>query len=211
MPDVIRPTRTGSTLDRGPERMDNRRDGDPQVPVLLLPGWLSSGPGHWQMLWADLHPHWRVVDFGSWERPEPQAWQQALAAAIAACGRPPLLIAHSLGCLAVAGLLAQPEAPAVAATLLVAPPDPGRPDTPAPLRPFHPVPRARFGVPGQLLLSSDDPYATEAYALALAEAWGLEPLRLGPLGHINAESGLGSWPQGLALTEALLTRLGAAG
>jgi len=178
-------------------------------PVLLLPGWKSSGPGHWQILWAELHPHWRVVHFGRWEHPDPHAWQRVLAEAIAACERPPLLIAHSLGCLAAAGLIAQPEAPPIAGALLVAPPDPGRPDTPAPLRPFHPVARARFGVPGQLLLSSDDPYASEAFALELADAWGLEPRRLGPLGHINADSGLGSWPEGLALAGALLARVAA--
>ena len=183
----------------------------PPVPVLLLQGWLGSGPGHWQRHWLQLRPHWGLVDFGSWEQPDPRGWQQALAAAIAACERPPLLIGHSLGCLAAASLLSEPGAPRVAAALLVAPPDPGRPDTPEPLRPFHPVPRARFGVPGQLLLSSDDPYGSEAFALELAAAWGLEPLRLGPLGHINAESGLGAWPQGLALAEALLERVAAAG
>jgi predicted alpha/beta hydrolase family esterase len=73
------------------------------------------------------------------------------------------------------------------------------------------VPRARFSVPGQLLLSSDDPYGSEGFALELAAAWGLEPLRLGALGHINAESGLGAWPQGLALAEALLERVTAVG
>jgi len=177
------------------------------LPVLLLPGWQSSGPGHWQMLWAERHPAWRVVPFGSWQHPDPRAWRQALALAIDACPGPPLLIAHSLGCLAAAGLLTGAAAPPVAGALLVAPPDPGRPDTPAPLRPFHPVPRAPLGVLGQLLLSSDDPYASEAFSLELARAWGLEPLRLGALGHINADSGLGPWPQGLALAEALLARL----
>lgn len=181
----------------------------PEVPVLLLPGWQSSGPGHWQMLWAERHPSWQVVHFGQWQHPDPQVWRQALATAIQACERPPLLIAHSLGCLAAAGLIAQPDAPPIAAALLVAPPDPGRPDTPPPLRPFHPAARARFGVPGQLPFSSDDPYASEAFALELAAAWGLEPLRLGPLGHINADSGLGDWPQGLALAEALLSRVAA--
>lgn len=175
--------------------------------MLLLQGWLGSGPGHWQRHWLRLRPHWRLVDFGSWEQPDPRGWRSALAQAIAACERPPLLIAHSLGCLVLAG----PGAPEVAAALLVAPPDPGRPDTPEPLRPFHPVPRARFGVPGQLLLSSDDPYGSEVFALELAAAWGLEPQCLGPLGHINAESGLGAWPQGLALAEALLERVTAAG
>lgn len=179
----------------------------PVVPVLLLPGWQSSGPGHWQILWSQSHPDWQVVEFGDWQHPDPQAWRQALAAAIGACPSPPLLIAHSLGCLAAAGLLAEAGAPPIAAVLLVAPPDPGRPDTPAPLRPFHPVPRAPLGVPGKLLLSSDDPYASEAFALELARVWGLEPLRLGAMGHINADSGLGHWPQGLALAEALLARL----
>lgn len=201
MSDITRPS--------GPGRAT--RPGGNGVPVLLLQGWLGSGPGHWQRHWLRLRPHWRLVDFGSWDHPEPQGWRLALARAIGACERPPLLIAHSLGCLAAAGLLAEPGAPEVAAALLVAPPDPGRPDTPEPLRPFHPVPRVRFGVPGQLLLSSDDPYGSEAYALELAAAWGLEPLRLGPLGHINAESGLGPWPEGLALAEALIERVTADG
>ena len=179
------------------------------VPVLLLQGWLGSGPGHWQRHWMALRPHWQVVDFGSWEQPDPAGWRQALAAAIAACQGPPLLIAHSLGCLAAAALIASPEAPAIAGALLVAPPDPGRSDTPAPLRAFAPVARTRFAVPGRVLLSSDDPYASEAFGLELAAAWGLAPLRLGALGHVNADSGLGAWPEGLALAEALLTQLAA--
>lgn len=211
MPEARRSTPPDSVREHGPGRADIDRGGEPPVPVLLLPGWQSSGPEHWQMLWAERHPHWQVVQFGRWQHPDPTVWRQALAAAVSACERPPLLIAHSLGCLAAAGLIAEPQAPPIAAALLVAPPDPGRPDTPAPLRPFHPVPRARFAVPGQLLLSSDDPYASEAFGLDLAEAWGLEPLRLGPLGHINAESGLGLWPQGLALVEALLQRVSATG
>jgi hypothetical protein len=208
MPDVSGPGRLGGALDPGSRRPGSSPNAEP-VPVLLLPGWLSSGPGHWQILWAERRPHWRVVDFGQWERPDPASWRAALAAAIRACGRPPLLIAHSLGCLAAASLIAQPDAPQVAAALLVAPPDPGRPDTPEPLRPFHPVARGRFGVPGQLLLSSDDPYASEAFTLDLAAAWGLQPVRLGALGHINAESGLGHWPEGLLRAEALLAEVAA--
>jgi predicted alpha/beta hydrolase family esterase len=59
------------------------------VPVLLLQGWLGSGPGHWQRHWLWLRPHWQLVDFGSWEQPDPRGWRQALAQAIAACERPP--------------------------------------------------------------------------------------------------------------------------
>jgi predicted alpha/beta hydrolase family esterase len=26
------------------------------TPILIIPGWGSSGPGHWQTLWADTVP-----------------------------------------------------------------------------------------------------------------------------------------------------------
>jgi predicted alpha/beta hydrolase family esterase len=37
----------------------------------------------------------------------------------------------------------------------------------------------------------------------LAKAWGSELIDLGERGHINAQSGLGDWPQGLALLNQL--------
>lgn len=183
-------------------------DGIPEPPTLVLAGWLGSGPDHWQSHWLRQNPHWRPVEFGSWEWPDPAGWRRALAEAIDRCGEPPLLIAHSLGCLAAASLMAAADAPAIAAALLVAPPDPGRPDAPEPLRPFHPVARSPFGAPGLVVVSGDDPYAAESFGLELARAWGLEALRLGQHGHINAESGLGAWPEGLALAACLRRRLG---
>jgi predicted alpha/beta hydrolase family esterase len=174
------------------------------IPCLLLPGWLNSGPDHWQSHWERMRPSLRRVDFGEWTDPEPKAWTQRLRAAVAACPAPPLLIAHSLGCLAAAALAAEGEPPALAGALLVAPPDPARADTPTAIADFSPAPRHPFRTRGMVVYSSNDPYAEEAYALSMAEAWGLEPVRVGPLGHINAESGLGDWPQGLALLDRLL-------
>jgi predicted alpha/beta hydrolase family esterase len=178
------------------------------IPLLLVPGWRNSGPEHWQSRWQQLRPQLARVDFGEWHHPEPQAWTAALRQAVLACPRPPLLIAHSLGCLATANLLAQPIPPPIAAALLVAPPNPGQSHAPPELSPFDPPARRRFGVPGLVVISSNDAYAEETYGLELAKVWGLEVVQLGACGHINDESGHGDWPQGLALLDGLISSLG---
>jgi len=71
------------------------------------------------------------------------------------------------------------------------------------IRGFGPVARGRFKVPGLVVTSSNDPFAAEAFVLDLAQAWGLNTHRLGPCGHINADSGLGEWREGLALLAEL--------
>ncbi|MEW9625777.1 alpha/beta hydrolase [Rhodanobacter geophilus] len=35
-------------------------------------------------------------------------------------------------------------------------------------------------------------------------AWGSERVDIGDAGHVNAASGLGEWPQGLALLQGLI-------
>lgn len=177
------------------------------VPALLVPGWRNSGPEHWQSRWQLLRPQLQRVDFGEWHHPDPQAWTSALLRAVLACPQPPLLIAHSLGCLATANLMALPTPPPIAGALLVAPPNPGRADTPAALTLFAPPARPRFGVPGLVVISSNDAYAEEPYSLELARAWGLEVVRLGASGHVNDASGHGEWPEGLALLDGLMARV----
>ena len=54
---------------------------------------------------------------------------------------------------------------------------------------------------GASVISNSDPYCDEPYAAQLAKDWGASVERVGPLGHINAESGLGRWPQALAWIE----------
>lgn len=55
-----------------------------------------------------------------------------------------------------------------------------------------------------LVGSHDDPYCSFERAGTLAAAWGARLVDGGALGHINAESGLGAWPQGQALLLQLL-------
>jgi predicted alpha/beta hydrolase family esterase len=46
------------------------------------------------------------------------------------------------------------------------------------------------------MASSDDPYASLGYARQLAQDWGAAWHDLGARSHLNADSGLGDWPEG---------------
>jgi predicted alpha/beta hydrolase family esterase len=58
------------------------------------------------------------------------------------------------------------------------------------------------------VLSADDPFSDAGRGLQLAAAWGSEVVSLGAAGHINADSGLGDWPEGIALLRALAQSAG---
>jgi predicted alpha/beta hydrolase family esterase len=57
-----------------------------------------------------------------------------------------------------------------------------------------------------LILSVNDPYVTLPRAKEFAENWGTDICAVGELGHINADSRLGFWPQGLLMLGQLLAR-----
>ncbi|MBW8461950.1 alpha/beta hydrolase, partial [Acidovorax sp.] len=52
-----------------------------------------------------------------------------------------------------------------------------------------------------LMSSTTDPYSTPDFSAQCASAWNAKPVVLGARGHLNADSGLGDWPEGWALVE----------
>ena len=171
-------------------------------PVLLVPGIQGSGPTHWQSLWEAQHPGVQRVVQRDWDHPRMQR-----VGAGAGPGGPCVhgasrVVAHSLGCLVVAHWVARSTAPAHAA-LLVAVPDPEGEAFPRAASGFAPVPRRLPGLQAMVVSSSDDPYASPAYAERLMADWGSEWLALRAQGHLNAQSKLRDWPQGWALVERL--------
>src|SRR5690606_12700306 len=106
---------------------------------LIVPGWKGSGPLHWQSQWQARLPRATRVQQDDWEAPTRAAWVAALGVAIESALRPPLLIAHSLGCITVAHL-PLPIQQHVAGALLVAPADVERDGCPPALQDFAPVP-----------------------------------------------------------------------
>lgn len=166
---------------------------------LILPGWQGSPDLHWQSHWQRCLPGARRVEQRNWLTPRRVDWVETLDRALDAA--PVVVVAHSLGCATLAHWAAQasPERLGrVLGALLVAPADVERPDCPAALRDFAPLPRQRLPFPSLLVASDNDPAASVPRALAMAGDWGAEAVVLPGAGHINVKSGHCRWEEGFA-------------
>ena len=164
--------------------------------VLILPGWQSSGPLHWQSRWEALYGYQRVEQH-DWMRPLRGDWIARLEEVLLARAAPVWLVGHSLGCLLVAAWAAHSQQTArVAGALLVAPGDPELPALRSALRSWAPVQQVRLPFPALLVGSSNDPYCSLARAQQFGRDWGASFVSLGARGHLNADSGLGDWLEG---------------
>jgi predicted alpha/beta hydrolase family esterase len=183
----------------------------PSPNILTLPGWQSSGPLHWQSRWEALYGDVRVEQH-DWLRPLRGDWIARLEDVLLAQSGPSVLVCHSLGCLLAAAWASHSRnTHLVQAALLVAPGDPEQPELQAALKSWLPVPRQALPFNSLLLGSQDDPYCSLAHARSLAASWGAEFIDYGARGHINADSGLGDWPEGRALLAGLVQGTPAAG
>jgi len=179
----------------------------PSPLVLLVPGLNNSGPAHWQTIWEQQRPDCERVELGMWADPHRNTWVNKLNLAIRDAGRPVVLVAHSLGCLAVAwwAQLEQPRAGHnVLGALLVAPPEVDFFPIDERLEGFAPTPALRLPFPSILVASRNDPYIGMRHARRLASAWGSSFADAGEIGHINAESNIGDWPFGQFLLRQLI-------
>ena len=174
--------------------------------VLILPGWQNSGPDHWQSRWERLHGYTRVQQH-DWMRPLRGDWMTQLEEAVLATTGPVVLAAHSLGCVLTAAWASHSRnTHRVQGALLVAPGDPERDALRAALKSWSPVPLQILPFKSILLGSHDDPYCSFERAQQFAHAWGSQCVDYGKRGHINAESGLGDWPEGLQLLNHLMKK-----
>jgi len=187
--------------------------------VLILPGLGGSGPDHWQTHWETLYPDFRRVQQSDWEHPDLEDWLFSLDAAIAASPPDVVLVAHSLACLLVAHWVNEETmlrnvarsresvVPLIGGALLVAPPDPEGASFPREASSFAPVPMIRLPFPSIIVASRNDSYGSLRHAGRCARAWGSRLVDAGPVGHINSDSGLGDWPEGLELLTELVPDL----
>jgi uncharacterized protein len=200
---------------------------------LILPGWQNSGPSHWQSLWEAQLPAQRVLQH-DWMHPLRGDWitrmedhllsinehqaqnRRGLEAENAlkirsstGSERVPadvILIAHSLGCHLVAAWASLSQSTQrIRGALLVAPPDVQRADFPLEMKSWREPVLQSLPFASICVISSNDPFCDAGRAQSMARAWGSDCIDIGARGHINAESGLGDWPQG----QALLRRLAA--
>ena len=172
--------------------------------VLLLPGWENSGPQHWQTLWEQRHGYTRVEQH-DWMRPLRGDWVARLEEVLLTRDEPAVLVAHSLGCILTAAWAAHSRSThRVRAALLVAPGDVERSEIREQIPSWSPIALQALPFPSVLLASRNDPYCAWERARLFAHAWGAQFMDYGDCGHINADSGLGSWPEGHVLLQDLM-------
>jgi predicted alpha/beta hydrolase family esterase len=172
-------------------------------PVLILPGWQNSGPEHWQSRWEQAGAYTRVEQH-DWMRPLRGDWIARLEDVLLSCREPAVLVAHSLGCILVAAWASHSRnLDRVKAALLVAPPDTEREDLRTVLPSWAPLPQQKLPFPSVLFASNNDPFCDAGRAASFAAAWGSELLDAGARGHLNADSGLGDWPQARQRLQAM--------
>jgi predicted alpha/beta hydrolase family esterase len=178
-----------------------------ETDILILPGLGNSGPGHWQMRWAEKMSTAAIVEQADWDEPDPEDWVDTIVKAVELAERPVVLVAHSLACIAVARAGNRLAGGKVRGAFLVAPPDINREDMPDVVADFAPLPRDPLPFPSLLVASASDGYCGLESAADMAGAWGSEFHNAGEAGHINLESGHGPWPEGLLMFTRLMQRL----
>ena len=168
----------------------------------IVPGLGSSGPEHWQTYFERQNPDFTRIEQREWDAPDRTEWVETLERALAGEDLSQVvLIAHSLGCPMVAHWAAT-YGHRIKGALLVAPADVEAPQFASfPTTGFGPLPLQRLPFPSKVVTSTTDQWVSEERARQFAEAWGSELVVVGDAGHLNAASGHGDWPAGLALLE----------
>lgn len=177
------------------------------VRYVIVPGIGGSDDAHWQSLWE---AQWGTAAVRiaprSWSRPDLADWVDAIDGAVSGDQTDigdVVLVAHSLGCWAVATWL-RAAAVAPRGVMLVAPPDPAGEVFPGWAAPtFLSVTAAALPCPSIVAASTSDPYCTLEVAEGFASAWGSELVAMGDVGHLNSASGLGDWPEGRVILDRL--------
>jgi uncharacterized protein len=177
-----------------------------RIPLVILPGLNNSGPQHWQTFWQERKTDALRLEPASWNAPELDDWMSALDRAVAACVAPPLLVAHSMGCL-LSVCWASRHRPDLSITgaFLVAPPNFKRKEFPA--RSFTQAPESPLPYPALVVGSTNDPYCPIDVVAGLAYSWEAGFVSVGPRGHISTEPGNGDWEEGWRLLKAFAAGL----
>jgi predicted alpha/beta hydrolase family esterase len=177
------------------------------VPTVVLPGWMGSGPGHWQT-WLeeqlrDAGRDTRRPPFADLDNPDLAQWLAALRAALADLPADGFdVVAHSLGAVLWLHHVADPgDSPRAARVLLVAPPSPQT--AIAEIAAFFPPPvdvdTVRRGADGTVLVAGDDdPYLPEGIAAAYGLPHKIATTIVPGGGHLNVDAGFGEWPAAAA-------------
>lgn len=172
--------------------------------ILIQPGWQDSGPEHWQTKWEKKFGLTRIQQ-RDWETPTCEEWIETMAHYVNA--RPsPIIVAHSLGCIATVHALHRGLMKPTA-VVLVAPADMDNNIHNVTATGFSSIPTGKLGCPSLVIASTNDKYMTGERSRHLAALWGSKFVLLPGHGHINAQSSLGEWKDGQRLVSRFMLKV----
>jgi len=171
--------------------------------ILIAPGYQGSGEQHWQTYWQRENQEYIRIEQRDWSHPDADEWTETMEQYIRKTSGNAVVVAHSLGCLALA-LWAQKTKQAIKGALLVAPPNPADEKLKTVVKGFSPFQPIKLPFKSLVVASTDDPYMPIEQAEALARRWGSSFVNIGAKGHINAQSNLGNWAEGRKFISAVL-------
>lgn len=171
--------------------------------LLIVPGLGNSGELHWQSLWETMFPLTKRVVQKSWEHPICADWVEGIESTLNEThSSRTYIVAHSLGTLALAHWALKTNHH-ISGALLVAPPDINLIKSRNLAEGFSPLPEIRLPFKSIVVASNNDPYASSETAEKYAQMWGSWYINIGNKGHINADSNIGFWPEGLKILHLL--------
>lgn len=172
------------------------------TPVLIAPGYGSSGPNHWQTLWQKENPEFIRIEQKEWFEPVADEWIESIERQVSQFDSESIIVAHSLACVTLA-LWAQRTQLKIKGALLIAPADTESPEFRLSTLGFSHIPKEKLPFKTIVVSSTNDPFCHIDRARELAQYWGSQFVNIGAKGHINAESNLGYWREGRLFLEEI--------
>lgn len=171
---------------------------------LTIPGVTNSSENHWQSRWEREYPDkFRRIEQDEWDRPVCDDWTSKIESDVRAAGpENVVLVAHSLGCTAVAQW-AKRYGTKIRGAMLVTPSDVEAETYAFDTKGFAPIPLIELPFRSLVVASNNDEYVSFERARQFTDAWGSEFIDVGEKGHINPGSGYGEWNEGLELLKRL--------
>lgn len=175
-----------------------------QTIYLTVPGVTNSSPQHWQSLWEKEFPdRFRRIEQEEWDASVCADWIEKIESDVKEANpESVVLVAHSLGCTAVAHW-ARKFGTKIKGAFLVAPSDCEAETYNFDTKGFAPIPLEKLPFKSLVVASTNDEYISIERAKQFANAWGSEFIKVGAKGHINAGAGFGRWDEGLEILKRL--------
>jgi serine hydrolase len=168
---------------------------------ITVPGWSSSGPGHWQTRLEETYEGFLRVLQDDWDTVERDRWVARLDQAVQSAEEEVFLIGHSCGSVTIAQWAATHHDRRVVGALLVAPADVESDSAPQAIRAQAPLPAVGLGMRTHVVISDNDPLLSLDRGLALAEQWGSSVEVIAKARHFATADGFGQWDYATTLIE----------